>query len=127
MATLTVMAMNRRIRSVQRFWLQHRSCNSWRDVSFVTAAAQFERHTKAYSCQQSLWQASLASVTPANTIASLATTHRSTPPTMEGRLCTDEVIDLLDAEDMDMEDVDEEPMCEESDDSLGLEMSDDER
>ena len=46
---------------------------------------------------------------------------------MEGRLRTDEVIDLLDAEDMDMEDVDEEPMCEESDDSLGLEMSDDER
>ena len=66
-------------------------------------------------------------LTPVNTVASLVTTLRSTPPTMEGRLRTDEVIDLLDAKDMDVEDMDEEPMCEESDDSLGLEMSDDER
>ena len=48
---------------------------------------------------------------------------------MEDRLRTNEVIEMLYAEypDMDVEDMDEEPMCEESDDSLGLEMSDDER
>lgn len=41
---------------------------------------------------------------------------------MEAHLHTDEVIELLDAEYMDMEDMDDEPMCEESEDSLGVEM-----
>ena len=49
---------------------------------------------------------------------------------MEDRLCTRDVILLLEAEDMDVDDFDElddEPVCEYSDDSLGVELSDDER
>lgn len=55
-----------------------------------------------------------------------------TPPTMEDRLHT-YVIQLLEVNDLEvynfdeLEGLDDEPMCEHSDDSLGVEQSDDER
>ena len=49
---------------------------------------------------------------------------------MEDHLRTHDVIELLEAEDMKVDKYDDEldePMCEHSDDSLGVELSDDER
>ena len=53
---------------------------------------------------------------------------------MEDRLRTNDVIQLLEADDMEVDNFDdeldelyEEPMCEYSDDSLGVQLSDDER
>ena len=49
---------------------------------------------------------------------------------MEDRLCTRDVIQLLEVEDMyvdDLDELDDEPVCEYSDDSLGVQLNDDER